>query len=205
MRRTAIRLNEVKSDVMREVWGRTKLFMGRVVCFAFGFGAGGLLCARNVTLEIAYVKFITVDCEHRCSARLEDIYKLNVQGLKDDSDAALRAISKPLSEAEQSKILETTIAHILVPTSYDSLFGRDVVFYNEKGKLTVLDRDEFDAIRQNWRTVLNHFGVRECVRAFRNGRYFDEYDRHVVDDVLITCRNEMKMGRAGKNNIEAQS
>ncbi|CUG87708.1 Hypothetical protein, putative [Bodo saltans] len=321
MRRTAIRLNEVKSNVMGDLWKMAKPATGKLVAAAFGCVAGGVLCARNMTLEVTGERGDTrcvsvtdgyvccasceklsklsasypglevatsalrvirdpLDCTkrkskswtecivnnlfrvlppltrviegvyvvpnyencpcchwlstlsalsrvflvvtgslmsqqvsplpplasfkmstdevHHCSARLTTTYEQNVKDLRDQSDEALHEISKDLSEEQQTEILEKAISHYLVPTSHDRLFGRDVVFYNDEGRPTVLDRDDFNAIREKWTTVLSQLGVRACGDTFRLGKHRLVFDPRVVESAWTKCR-ELKKCRAENN------
>ncbi|CUI13042.1 transmembrane protein, putative, partial [Bodo saltans] len=178
-----------RPKTMREVSKVPKPSTGYMMFAAFGFISGGLLFSQSVTLESPSFKLSTAD-DYYCGAHLKEAYKQNVQQLRNDSDEALRAISKPLTGYQEKNILETTIVHYLVPTTPDRLFGRDVVFYNGKNMPTLLDRADFEAIRKNWITVLDHFGVRECVNTFRVVTKISACDPHLAKYALAKCRDE---------------
>ncbi|CUF95102.1 Hypothetical protein, putative [Bodo saltans] len=138
---------------------------GRVVVGSFF--AGVLLCAGNGTIETTHF-ILSANDERHCIARLKRKYKESVKNLQDDSDNALKEIRKDLTEDQKTKTLEKIVAQYLVPTSRDRVFGRGVVFYNGMERTTGCSiAMSTTRSTKKWTTVLEHFGVRECVDTFR--------------------------------------
>jgi hypothetical protein len=75
----------------------------------------------------------------------------------------------------------------LTPTSHDKLFSKDIVIFNGKVKPTILVREEFDAIKDNWSRLLSTANVKRCVDNHRIGEDFSPYDEAVSKKACTDC------------------
>lgn len=153
------------------------------------FAFGGLLMSRNFTVRMGDTQFSTDDNEHAMVA-LQRHYKLRTDNPKKKAaECQQRYTAEEATEAEKQKIIEDVISHYLVPTSHDSLFGRDVVFVHGKGKPIIMPRADFDDdVGDLWKWLLADAGVKDCVDTYRIGTEFSAVHQPAVTEAVQACR-----------------
>lgn len=123
--------------------------------------------SRNFTVQKGDFKFSTDDDAHSL-ARLEKQYESRVAHLKGkhSSDLLRKYESSDTTDEAKQAVVEKVVDCYLAPAPHDKLFGKDIVFFNGKGKPTVLQRADFDEVLtlgsaflflQELRNVWKHF------------------------------------------------
>ena len=106
------------------------------------------------------------------------------------------------SVTEKMRLATKTASFYLSPTSHDKIFGRDVVLFDGKGKPTILDRKDFDEVRDNWQKLLLAAGAEHCLDNFIIGNDFSAYDEERVKKACEAC--QQNFGRS-KQTVKKHS
>jgi hypothetical protein len=164
-----------------------KPFLGHVIGGGLMFAVGGLVMSRNFTVQRGDFRFSTDDDTHSM-ARLQKQYSDRVKHMKAHSGRALQDLeSDYLTPAAKRSTTKEVIDRYLSPTSHDKLYGSDIVIYNGKGKPTILVRDDWDEIANNWRRALVIAGVKDCVDTHRIGSEYSAHHYPAVTDAWKCC------------------
>lgn len=179
---TKQQLKEIFPDILKNRIGTiTSFFMGSIL--------GAFVFSKSFTIKKGEMSFST-NGNHHALALLEDHYKTRVKHLKEKAktyhDQYENLSTTP--EAKQ-EVLKNVISHYLVPTSHDHLFGKDVVLFNGKGKPTILVREDFDEINDNFKRVLSISKTFACVEDFKIGNDFSAWDEQTF---LSACKKCLK-------------
>jgi hypothetical protein len=101
---------------------------------------------------------------------LKEAYKDRTKHLLESSRKSLEKFESNDTTMEAKKgLVEAAIDFYRSPTSHDKLFSKDIVIFNGKGKPTILTREDFNEIRDNWTRLLSIANAKTCVDDTRNG------------------------------------
>ena len=180
------------SSVGAEVWSAIKPAAGYITLALAGFITGGLIFSKNVTIKKGDFVYSSDIYEHSL-AQMNKEYALRVKHLRDNAhEAHAKYVLQSTTEAAKDEIAKNIVSYYLVPTSHDKLFGRDVVFFNGKGKPTILLREDFDDISDQWKRVLVLAKLKDCVDTFKIGNDYPACDASTVANALKRCVNNQK-------------
>lgn len=144
-----------------------KPMMGHLAFGAIMFGMGGLLLSRNFTVESGDFRFSTDDDAHGI-ARLRLHYGDRVRRMQEHSAKCLKELeSDAVTDAAKADVTKEIVGLYSAPRSHDQLFDTDIVMHHEKGRSTILVRDEWNVLEDNWRRSLVLAGVKDCVDSHR--------------------------------------
>lgn len=158
-----------------------------------GCVGGGILPSTNFTVQKGDFIFSTQNDIHAMQL-LKDGYKERAKLLREKSIENLKAFeSNNITDEAKRQLVEYTIDLYLTPTSRDNIFSRDVVIFNGEERPTILVREDFNEIKDNWARLLSLAQVKRCVDNHRDG----EQCARVGTCVPTLREEEVKMGRGG--------
>ena len=182
-----------------EVWQVLAPRVGAIAAFLLGSTTGGLLMSKNFTLQKGDFSFSTNTDEHALQL-MKQSYKDRTKHLLDKSKRNLMSYESDSTTFDaKTDIVETTIDYYLTPTSHDKLFSKDIVIFNGKGKPTILIREDFDEIKDNWSRLLSAANVKKCVDNHRKGEDFFPYDKAVSEKA---CKDCMRLAECFEKGME---
>ncbi len=162
---------------------------GTIITLIVGGVSGGLLFSKNFTIRKGEWFFSTHDDEHSFR-RLEESYETRVKYLKETSTRSLQYLkSSETTKMTREQIIRTTIGSYLTPTSHDNLFGKDIVLFNGYDNPTIISREDFNDIQNNWKRVLAIAGIRTCVDKYVIDQVHSGFESKIVEDACTECLN----------------
>jgi len=183
---------------LNDLWKIIAPRAGAISSFLLGSATGGLLMSKNFTLQKGDFLFSTKNDDHALQLMRES-YKDRVKHLLDRSKRSLESFeSDSTTVAAKKELVETIIDFYLTPTSHDKLFSKDVVIFNGKGKPTIMVREDFDEIRDNWIRLLSTANVKKCIDDHRIG---EDFSGKVATNACNAClANFVAAGSAVSHN-----
>lgn len=185
-----------------DIWKVIAPRIGAIATFSMGCIGGGLLMSKNFTVQKGDFLFSTKNDDHALQL-LKEGYKDRTKHLRQKSIDNLQKFESDSTTAEaKAELVETTIDFYLTPTSHDKIFSRDVVIFNGKGKPTILVREDFDEIKDNWVRLLSTAAVKKCVDNHRIGEDYSPYDakvsRGACEDCITLFKNWVDASKSKK-------
>ncbi len=174
---------------LKAVWEIISPRIGTIASFTLGTATGGILMSKNFTVQKGDFLFSTKDDDHALQL-MKESYHTRTFHLKQKANSQLDKFESAETTPEAKRdIIESVIDYYLTPTSHDKLFSKDIVIFNRKGKPTILVREEFDEIKDQWARVLSTAGVKKCVDNHRVGEEHSPYDEKVHKKACHDCLN----------------
>ncbi len=175
---------------MTKLWGALKEkvidHVGTISIFTLGFFAGGLLISKNFTIKKDDFEFSTEDDKHALGM-LKRTYGTRTANLLKGSCKDFDAFDGA-SVSRKRNLVERAISQYLVPTSHDRIFGSDVVIYNGKGKPTILMKEDYSAIKNQWIKLLEKAEIDiQCVDRCKIGQDYSAYHEPAVLEAINKC------------------
>jgi len=172
---------------LKVLWEVISPRIGAIASFTLGIATGGMLMSRNFTIQKGDFLFSTKNDEHALQL-MKESYNTRVKHMLEKSKHQLATFESEDTTAEaRREIVESVIDYYLIPTSHDKLFSKDIVIFNGKGKTTILVREDFDIVKDNWSRVLSTANVKKCIDSHRIGEDYSPYDKDVHKRACSDC------------------